>query len=98
MVKIIFDSYMGPCLLPIQYGTTRDNYLKYLRLPDRQKYRRTDRNFFCLFCFPRHTKHEHSSKGEIFFHSVRDEKVKQILPVSLFTTLILHTINFTPRC
>ena len=49
----------------------------------------TDRQkFFCLFCVLRHTKHEHSSKGENFFsthaitilslftYSVCDEKVK----------------------
>ena len=29
MIKIIFDSYMGPCLSPIKYGTTHDKYLKY---------------------------------------------------------------------
>ena len=45
--------------------------------------------FFCLFCVLRHTKHEHSSKGEILFfthaiiilslftYSVCDEKVKK---------------------
>ena len=45
--------------------------------------------FLCLFCLLRHTKHEHSSKGEIFFsthaitilslftYSVCDEKVKK---------------------
>ena len=32
-----------------------------------QTYRRTDGNFFCLFCLPRHTKHEHLSKVDIFF-------------------------------
>ena len=46
---------------------------------------------FCLFCVLRHTKHEHSSKGENFFfhhpitilfifrYSVCDEKVKKII-------------------
>ena len=33
----------------------------------RQTDRRTDGNFFCLFYRLRHTKHEHSSKGENFF-------------------------------
>ena len=28
MIKFFFYSYMGPCLLPIKYGTTHDNYLK----------------------------------------------------------------------
>ena len=28
-----------------------------------------DGNFVCLFYLLRHTKHEHSSKGAIFFHS-----------------------------
>ena len=33
--------------------------------------RQTDRRkFFCSFCFLRHTKHEHSSKGENFFISL----------------------------
>ena len=27
MIKIIFDSYMGPCLSPITYGPTYNNYL-----------------------------------------------------------------------
>ena len=27
-IKIIFDSYMGPCLSLIKYGTTHDNYFK----------------------------------------------------------------------
>ena len=36
----------------------------------RQIDRQTYGNFFCLFCLLRHTKHEHSSKGEnFFFHS-----------------------------
>ena len=35
-----------------------------------QTYRRTDGNFFCLFCLPRHTKHEHLSKVDIFFFSL----------------------------
>ena len=36
--------------------------------PDRHRDRQTDRRqFFFLFCFLRHTKHEHSSKGENFF-------------------------------
>ena len=50
--------------------------------------RQTDGNFFCLFCLLRHTKHEHSSKGDVFFsthaftilslftYSICDEKVK----------------------
>ena len=29
MNKIIFDPCIGPGLLPIKYGTTHDNYLKY---------------------------------------------------------------------
>ena len=29
MIKTIFDSYIGPCLSPIKYGTTHDNYLKF---------------------------------------------------------------------
>ena len=32
MIKIIFDSYMGPCLSPIKYGTIHDNYLKQSRI------------------------------------------------------------------
>ena len=51
--------------------------------------------FFCLFCLLRHTKHEHLSKGEIFFFthaitilslftcSVCDEKVKNLFSVVL---------------
>ena len=51
--------------------------------------------FFCLFCLLRHTKHEHSLKGEIFFftyaitilsiftYSVCDEKVKYLLDHSI---------------
>ena len=27
MIKIILDLYIGPCLSPIKYGTTDDNYL-----------------------------------------------------------------------
>ena len=46
-----------------------ESYRVYMKSPctDRQ----TDGNgFFCLFCLLRHTKHEHSSKGEnFFFHS-----------------------------
>ena len=38
-------------------------------LPDIQTDRQTE-IFFCLFCLPRHTKHEHSSKGENFFFSL----------------------------
>ena len=56
-----------------------------------QTTKRADRQteiFICLFCLLRHTKHEHSSKGENFFftyaitrlslftYSVCDEKVK----------------------
>ena len=29
MIKIIFDSYVGPCLSPTKYGTTHDNYLNW---------------------------------------------------------------------
>ena len=32
MNKIVFDSYMGPGLSPIKYGTAHDNYLKKLPL------------------------------------------------------------------
>ena len=28
IIKLIFDSYMGPWLSPIEYGTAHDNYLK----------------------------------------------------------------------
>ena len=41
---------------------------------DRQTGRQTDRrNFFCLFCILRLTKHEHSSKGKNFFftHAIK---------------------------
>ena len=57
----------------------------------RQIDRQTDkRTFCCLFCVLRHTKHEHSSKGEFFFSFMRlqyflfftysecDKKVKSI--------------------
>ena len=32
--------------------------------------RQTGGNFFCLFCLLKHIKHEHLSKGEIFFFSL----------------------------
>ena len=38
-------------------------HVRTARQPDRQ----TDGKFFCLFCLLRHTKYEHSSKGESFF-------------------------------
>ena len=46
--------------------------------PDRQTDRQTE-ILFCLFCLLRHTKHEHSSKGENFFFS------HAITILSLFT-------------
>ena len=63
-------------------STARIHVRTYVRT-DRQ----TDGSFFCLFCVLRRTKHEHSSKGEIFFnhaitmlsfftYCVCDEKVK----------------------
>ena len=36
--------------------------------PDRQTYGKI---FFCLFCLLRHTKHEHSSRGDDFFSLMR---------------------------
>ena len=57
-----FESYFVHMKSPPTYSQT-------IRQTDRQTYRRTEL-FFCLFCLLRHTKHEHSSKGEnFFFHS-----------------------------
>ena len=54
-----FESYCVHMKSPCTYSQTT-------RQPDKQTDRR---NFFCLFCLLRHTKHKHSSKGEIFFYS-----------------------------
>ena len=67
-----------------------ESYCVHMKSP--RTYVQTDRqadgrDFFCLYCLVRHTKHEHSSKGENFFfthaitilslftYSVCDEKV-----------------------
>ena len=68
--------------------------------------RQTDGNFLCLFCFLRHTKHEHSSKGENFFFThaitilslftyfVCDEKVnKRNLPANLTPKFVFDFAN-----
>ena len=64
--------------------------------------RQTDGHFFCLFCLLRHTKHEHSSKGEFFFfthaitilslftYSVCDEKVRSNSAIWLCLVLSLN--------
>ena len=88
-----------------------------ISIPDLQKStyvqtdRQTDGNFFlCLFYLLRHTKHEHSSKGENFFfthaitilslctYSVCDQKVKTTPCYGRFTvwqrSLELERRNF----
>ena len=70
----------------------KSTYSQTDRQTDRHTDRHTDGNFFRLFCFLRHRKHEHSSKRENFFfppmrlqyfvfftYSVCDEKVKRFL-------------------
>ena len=81
------------------------------RHPDRHPDRQT-KIFFCLFCLLRHTKHEHSSKGENFFfthaiiilslctYSVCDEKVKMMQGqvVINFTRQVVTSCVFVCVC
>ena len=60
----------------ILFGSTNsfESYCVHMKSPRTysQTTGQTDRQteiFLCLFCCLRHTKHEHSSKGDIFFHS-----------------------------
>ena len=58
---------------------------------------RTDRQteiFWCLFCLLRHTKHEHSSKGEIFFLSCDCNTgcVQKIMGIFVFYFLITYRV------
>ena len=54
-----FESYCVHMKSPRTYSPTT-------RQTDKHPNRQTD-IFYCLFCLLRHTKHEHSSKGENFF-------------------------------
>ena len=84
------------CLDPLTPSKVIVSTAKVHLQPARQTDGQTDGNFFCLFCVLRHTKHEHSSKGENFFsihaitilslftYSVCDEKVQKILKTKIW--------------
>ena len=50
IVKVIFDSYMGPCLSTIKYGTIHDSYLKGAKYYTRLKGHGFFVNFFFTNC------------------------------------------------
>ena len=101
-ISYIEDTYQ------ILFGSVNsfESYCVHMKSPRTysQTTRQTNGNFFCLFCLLRHTKHEHSSKGEncffthaltilsLYTYSVCDEKVKS---TSIFATYSF-TMHLTP--